>query len=650
MPFDREETLKKAEKLARQGRLASAIAEYLRVVEADPGDWATANTLGDLYVRGADPASAAAQYTRAADHFISDGFYSKAAAICKKILKLNPDDEQAQLRLADMSQRLGLLADARACLQAVAARRRQRGDRAGVAEIVIRLGAVDPNDFDARLAAARTQAETGDRGGAAAAFRSIHDDLVERQERLSEALDALREAVRLNPDDCAGRALLARMAADAGDFAGARGYLDRDTAADDPALLSTLLRAELTGGRTGELRELARRLLAHGSGERDAVADLAWSVAGTQPDAAFALLDAAAHDAVAAGDVREAVRMLEGFVTRVPNHVPALQKLLQVCADGGLESAMIEVRARLADAYLDAGLGADAGTIAEDLVAREPWERAHLDRYRRALVMQKVPDPDMVIAERLSGQAPFTAIDGSVEAAPAEPDGACSGAGAAAASDGPPPGPREAHGARPVSGAGPRADLPSSPPARPTAGRPDEGSGEVDITSELGDLAERAEGGDHRAEAGGETLADAFQQLRQQTTRGSGTDDGALHMALARAYLDMGRTDRALEPLTEAARSPRHRFEAASLIGGIYRQQGDAARAAEWLERALQVPASTVEQGRAVLYDLGTIVEAAGDVPRALAIFMELQAEAGDYRDVAERVARLAAVGTDAQG
>ena len=51
MAIDREDTLKKAEKLLRQGKLDAAIAEYLKVVEENPGDWATANTLGDLYAR-----------------------------------------------------------------------------------------------------------------------------------------------------------------------------------------------------------------------------------------------------------------------------------------------------------------------------------------------------------------------------------------------------------------------------------------------------------------------------------------------------------------------------------------------------------------------------------------------------------------------
>src|SRR5919108_327076 len=48
---DREETLKKAEKLLRQGRLDAAIVEYQRVADDYPRDWNTANALGDCYYR-----------------------------------------------------------------------------------------------------------------------------------------------------------------------------------------------------------------------------------------------------------------------------------------------------------------------------------------------------------------------------------------------------------------------------------------------------------------------------------------------------------------------------------------------------------------------------------------------------------------------
>ena len=55
MASEREEALKKAEKLLRQGKLDLAIAEYARMIEEQPRDWNTRNTLGDLYIRAGKP-------------------------------------------------------------------------------------------------------------------------------------------------------------------------------------------------------------------------------------------------------------------------------------------------------------------------------------------------------------------------------------------------------------------------------------------------------------------------------------------------------------------------------------------------------------------------------------------------------------------
>ena len=46
------------------------------------------------------------------------------------------------------------------------------------------------------------------------------------------------------------------------------------------------------------------------------------------------------------------------------------------------------------------------------------------------------------------------------------------------------------------------------------------------------------------------------------------------------------------------------------------------------------------------MYDLGLTLEETGETARALAVFLELQADAGDYRDVPQRADRLARVQT----
>jgi tetratricopeptide (TPR) repeat protein len=627
--LDREDTLKKAEKLLRQGKLETAIAEYLRVVEDQPRDWNTANTLGDLYARANQTGMAVGQYARIADHFFQDGFYPKAAALYKKVLKLVPDDDPAQLRLADISARLGLLKDAKNYYLAVGARRRARGDVRGADEIVVILGGVDPSDFDARTAAARVLLSTGDEGGAAARFKELYNDLLEKG-REAEALDALREAVRLNPRDTDGRALLARAALTVGDTQGAREYLDRETAGDDPALLMALAEVELRGADLSAAREILPLILNLDSSRRDDVAALAWALCESTPDAAFVCADAAVDAAIAATEFDQAAGLLKDFLVRVPGYIPALLKLVEVCVDGGLETTMYETQAQLTDAYLAGSHAAEARVIAEDLVAREPWEGAHIERFRRALVMLKVSEPDSVIADRLSGQTPFLATDHFSDPLPYDPTPP------PPIVAGPPPSqPGAAAATRHAAVA--QQEMPAPTP---------HGHVEVDLTSILGALEEDADlpappASSSPVNASQENLDEVFKDFRTEATRKGKADQSAQHMKLARTYLEMGMLDEATTALKNAAQAPRERFEAGSMLGRLYKQQGDLPNAIEWFVHASEVPAPAVEEGRALLYDLALTLEEAGEIGRALTVLVELQADAGTYRDVVECVARL---------
>jgi tetratricopeptide (TPR) repeat protein len=628
LAIDRAEAVKKAEKLLRQGKLDLAIAEYQRIVEDQPRDWNSRNTLGDLYVRANQPQKAVAEYEQVADHLFTDGFFAKAAALYKKILKIKPDEESVQLQLGEIAARQGLLADARGYFNAIANRRKQRGDKAGADQIVIRLGSLDPADFNARTLAAQILANTGDRVGAAAMFRSMHADLVEKG-RAAEALTALRQAVRLNQDDVEGRTLLAREAIAGGDHEAAQQYLDRNIAGNDPALLLPLLEMELRRGNLDSARDILPQLVKDAAGLRQKVIDLAWKLGPTSPQAAFVCIDAAVGSELAVSNYMDAAALLQEFVTRVPDQIDALLKLVEICVDGGLEAVMYEAQAHLADAWLERGNGVEARVIAEDLVAREPWEQAHIERFRRALVMLKVDDPDALIAERLSGQGPFVATDpfmapedlGEPEpvlqmpapVAPAEPD-------------------------VPLRAQAPERDIPP-PPRKPRAGQ-DRGV-DIDLTSALSKLED---GPKADAPASTQSLDTVFSDFRSELSKHADASEAAEYLGLAKTYLDMGMSDEAIEALKTATRAPSHRFEAASLLGRLFLKQDDLPNAIEWLGRAAQAPAPGVNEGRELLYDLASSLDAAGDTSRALEVFLELQTNAGDYRDVPARIERLARV------
>src|SRR4051812_46511244 len=198
--FDRNGTLRNAEKLLRQGKLEAAAAEYLRVVEDQPGDWNTANTLGDLYSRAGQTDRAIEQFLKVAESLREEGQYVKAAAIYKKLLKLQPDNERALMQAAELVAGQGLYADARTYLNTVLERRKAAGDVRGAAMARVRLGGLDPNDYAARVEGAKARGEIGDKNGAVSELTAVAGELSEKA-RYAEAIEALRVAATVDDEN-----------------------------------------------------------------------------------------------------------------------------------------------------------------------------------------------------------------------------------------------------------------------------------------------------------------------------------------------------------------------------------------------------------------------------------------------------------------
>lgn len=680
-PFDREAALKAAEKALKLGKVDAAIAEYVKVVEAQPRDWNSANALGDLYVRGKQVEKGVQQYTRIADHLAEEGFYPKAAALYKKILKIKPDDEYSMLQSGDLAARQGTLADAKQFFLQVAERRKARGDRKGAAEVAIRLGTLDPEDLDARLRAGQLAAEMGDTAVALREFREVAAKL-EKQERHADALiplqlaydldrtddavrarlfaaylganpeaarkvangigelkevaaaferagqgdaalDVMGEVASLDPADLGIRASLALAYVGRGDLEKARTYLSAETAGNDPALWLTLAEMELRAGRFPEGKAAVVQALSIDREQAQPAVVLGCRLAEANSEAGYQPIDAVADAALAEGDYTAAAVALHEFTTRVRSHLVALMRLVEICVDGGLEGTMYEAQAALADAYLDAGRAMEARIISEDLVAREPWNKINIDRFRRALVMLGEGDPDAIIADRLSGDSPFLATEKM-------------DLNEGMSFDPPPPPPEPA--AMP-----PPAEAHAAPPQQKPV--PESGTIEIDLT----DLLAEADAGESAkplplVPPPPRSLDQVFRGMRDESNRASSEEAAAEQYRLALTYHEMGMVEDAIKALESAARSPRQRFDSASMLGRLYLERNDTAHAIEWLERAAEAPAPTPDAGRALLYDLAKTLESVGESSRALAVFVELESESGGYRDVAGQIERLSKV------
>ena len=188
--IDRAAALRNAEKLLRQGRLDQAIEEYSRVVDDQPTDWNTRNSLGDLLVRAGQLERAVAEFTRIADAFKDDGFYPKAAALYRKILKISADDEHATLQGAEVAAAQGLLADARRALKVIVERRLASGDYSGASSLADRLAALDPADPASRMRNAQESSRNAQESSV------VHEDRAVQRVEDTQAVESEPVAAR----------------------------------------------------------------------------------------------------------------------------------------------------------------------------------------------------------------------------------------------------------------------------------------------------------------------------------------------------------------------------------------------------------------------------------------------------------------------
>ncbi|MBI4478201.1 MAG: hypothetical protein HY654_13590 [Acidobacteria bacterium] len=168
MPTDPASALRRADDLLRQGHRDQAIVEYVKIAE----------------------------------FYHHEGFLPKAAALYKKILKIRPHDETALLRSGEIAEAQGLVADAKSAFLSLSEQRRHRGDRTGAAQLLVRIGALDPGDVAAQRRAAAALLEIDDRPGAAAVCKDLAFHLLKRG-RHADAVNLLREAAEqesLGPD------------------------------------------------------------------------------------------------------------------------------------------------------------------------------------------------------------------------------------------------------------------------------------------------------------------------------------------------------------------------------------------------------------------------------------------------------------------
>ena len=161
MAFNKEKVMDAARKLVDKGQIEKAIKEYLRVVREDPQDVRVWLKIGDLHAKKGQKPEATDTYLKVARFYQDQGFFTKAVAVYKQILKLDPRLVEVHLKLAELYRQLGLMSDAMIHFESVATHFHREGKTKEALDTIRQLVELDPQNVATRIKLAELYSKEG---------------------------------------------------------------------------------------------------------------------------------------------------------------------------------------------------------------------------------------------------------------------------------------------------------------------------------------------------------------------------------------------------------------------------------------------------------------------------------------------------------
>ena len=382
MSLNKSKVLRTAEKYVLQGKLPAAIDEYRKVVDADPADLTTINTLGDLYVRAGKIQDAITNFSRIADSYREGGFTLKAIAMLKKISKLDPTNVETAMKLANLYSQQGLLVEARQQYLQVADAYARQGQTRKALEAYQKIADLDPSNTSVRMKLGEIYSREGMTEQAHESFIMAGVEFL-RKGDTEQALNANLKAITINADSRQALTAIATIYTEHGQIDRAINILCEafERNPGDVELLTILGRTYLSAGMMDDaertflslveldrnryhyLLEVGRRFLQMGDLDR----------AAEQIDGCLDVL-------IAKREEDKAIDFLRKVLDRDMNHIGALKRLAQIFLRIREDHNLIATLNSLVEAAMRKGDDVDAIEALKELARLEPDEPMHLQR------------------------------------------------------------------------------------------------------------------------------------------------------------------------------------------------------------------------------------------------------------------------------
>ncbi len=285
MRVNREKAVRAAQKFVEKGRLDKAVVEYQKLVKANPRDDRALLKVAELQTRMRSYDAAVSTYEQIANYYLKQGFSAKAMAIYNQIrglIQRHLPESKGRYgpvvnKLVTLYIESGLTGDAVATYQEYARHLQRVGRDRELLPIYRKIVALAENDLDSRLQLIEMLRDQGAHDEADEHLVAYGERLI-RLGRINEGLLALDNVSQRNVSD----ARLARRVADL--------FLDRNGPGDALAALTRMQVCFQSTRRDMEtLRVLARALGAIGQREKSiAVRKLMVKIAHEKGDAKVA--------------------------------------------------------------------------------------------------------------------------------------------------------------------------------------------------------------------------------------------------------------------------------------------------------------------------------------------------------------------------
>lgn len=610
---EKSKIIDKAQKLLQKGYLDKAIAEYQKIVEQDAKDTTIQLRLGDLYVKVGKKDEAIKAYGTVAKLYTQKGFYLKAIAVYKQILKLDESLMDIYYKLADLYAKQKLIADAVSSLSVLVAFYEKNGKNDDAIDTLKKMTTVDPQNIGVRLKLAEHYQRKGFANDALAEYKIALDSLI-KDGKLDKAENLCQELYVANKRDVNIVEVFAEIYKKKGNNTQLIRYYKE---------LANLYQEK---GETEKRREIYENILKISPDDNDALNTLGRKP--SQPDKKVEPIETLPKEKVERGPLIAWPEVTKG-ISEEPQ--PQAQEQ-EPTAPASLKeepliswNEMIEVNDGIKPAEVKETVGGEEPLEEAPLIETPDIKVAEVEEKEAVLIDIKEPAPSEMAGAVKEEVSPEN-VKPIEELHPAEETKAATMAEE----------PEPEHG---LDGLGLEAFMPEGAGiTEEIESQPEEGY--VDLSSELGlegamDFLTESWASDEKGEG---TLTEFKQGVKNQLSK----EDTETHYNLAIAYMEMELYDDAIREFNLAIKDPVFEFDCYTRLGLSFMAKANYDEAINNFLKGLKLSGRTGDERKGLMYELGLAYEASENSQEATEIFKSIYEMDKGFRDVSSKVKELA--------